>query len=109
MAYALTNYSVKRAMKELGGEGIASMLKEMRQIHEKAVMHPVHYRDLSKSQLKKKIRSLMFTKLNRDGTVKSRFCADGSTQERSSETDVSSPTVSSEALFITAAIDAHDS
>ncbi len=48
----------------------------------------------------------MFLKRKRDGRLKARLVADGSMQERSTSVDVSSPTVSTEALFLTLAIDA---
>ena len=46
-----------------------------------------------------------------DGRLKSRACADGSTQRRRpgyKKEDSTSPTISTEAVFITAAIEAHE-
>jgi len=83
------------------------MNKEMNQLHQKGVMEPVNYTDLTPKQKVRMLRSLMFLKRKRNNVLKSRFVANGSIQIRSmSAVDPSSPTVSTEALFITAAIDA---
>ena len=51
----------------------------------------------------------MLVKEKRDGTVKGRGCCDGSGQRGFiSEFDATSPTVSTEALAISCAIDAHE-
>jgi len=105
---ALTNYSPKRGTKAFGLEAIISMMKEMLQMHKKKVFHPVHFAGLSKTQLKKTIRSLMFLKRKRDGRLKARFCADGRGQFRNPGFDVSAQTVSIEALFLSLAIDAFE-
>lgn len=103
---AFTNYSVKRGVKDIGLEAVIAMMKEMLQMHKKKVFHPVHFKGLSKTQLKKTIRSLMFLKRKRDGRLKARFCADGRNEFRYPGQDVSSPTVSIEAIFLTLAIEA---
>ena len=54
-------------------------------------------------------RSLLFLNEKRDGTIKSRFCANGSTQrEYMDREDTSSPTVSTEATLLTGAIEAEE-
>lgn len=100
------NLSVRRSLRELGTEAMVSMMKEMHQMHTKGVFEPLEYESLSSNQRRKIIRSLMFTKRKRDGRLKSRFCGDGRGQIVSANEDVSSPTVSTEAIFITATIDA---
>ncbi len=50
----------------------------------------------------------MFLKKKRDGRLKARLVTDGRMQERSTSVDVSSPTVSTEALSFTLAIDAQE-
>jgi hypothetical protein len=102
-------YNTDKAIKDWGEEAKASMLKEMKQMHDKEVFEPVSSESLSSTQKTKVLRSLMHTKRKRNGLLKSRFLADGSKQDRlSSAVDPSSPTVSTEALFITAAIDAYE-
>ena len=103
----LATYNIKKAVEEYGNEGTQSMLKEMKQLHDKDVFEPMDYNSLSERQKSKILRSLMFVKRKRNGTLKSRFLADGSQQVRSlSQIDASSPTVSTEAVFIQSAIDA---
>lgn len=88
-------------------EALVSLTKEMLQMHTKKVFHPVFKQLLTKTQLKKLLRSLMFMKRKRDGRLKSRFCCNGKGQDRNSlAVDPSSPTVSTESLFITFAIEA---
>jgi len=88
-------------------EALISMTKEMLQLHKKKVFHPVHKQLLSKTQLKHVLRSLMFLKRKRNGSLKSRFCCNGKKQDRNSlAVDPSSPTVSTESLFITFGIEA---
>jgi hypothetical protein len=84
------------------------MMKEMQQLHDKKAFHPVKYINLDGRQRSKIIRSHMFLKQKRDGKLKLRLVANGSMQERSTSTYVSSPTVSTEALLITIAIEAYE-
>jgi hypothetical protein len=98
-AYAFTNLSVKKGVQTIGVPAITSIMKEMSQLHRKKVFHPVSYEGLDRRQRGKLIRSHLFLKKKRDGTLKSRLVTDGSMEERSASTDTSSPTVSTEALF----------
>jgi hypothetical protein len=103
----LTTYTPQKGIKLFGAEAIASMESEMTQLHQKGVMRPVNYGDLTPKQKVRILRSLMFLKRKRNNLLKSRFCANGSIQIRAlAAIDPSSPTVSTEALFISAAIDA---
>jgi hypothetical protein len=103
----LTTYNVKHAIKQYGQEAIDSIKKELLQLHEKGVFKPINYQTLSSKQKSHVLRSLMFVKRKRNNVLKSRFVANGSMQIRSlAAIDPSSPTVSTEALFISAAIDA---
>ena len=53
---------------------------------------------------RKIIRSLIFLKVKRDGTLKARLVADGRMQDRNNDQDVSSPTIATESLFTLAAV-----
>ena len=59
---------------------------------------------------RKALNMVTLIKEKRNGDIKGRACADGSKQRYSmnEETNVSSPTVSTEALFTTLIIDAHE-
>ena len=103
----LSTYSIQKALKLNGKEATESMAKEMTQIHSKGVLCPMNYNELTPKQKARVIRSMMNIRRKRNGTLKSRFLADGSQQLRHlSQVNPSSPTVSTEALFICAAIDA---
>jgi hypothetical protein len=102
-------YNVKNGIKQFGQEAISSISKEMTQLHEKGVFTPVKYEDLTPKQKVRVLRSLMFLKRKRDSSLKARFVANGSIQIRElAAIDPSSPTVSIEALFMSAAIDAFE-
>jgi len=106
--HAFTNYTVRKGMKELGLEAVVAMMSEMKQMHIKRVMRGVHFKDISKTKVKKIIKSLMFVKRKRDGRLKARFCANPKGAERVNNDDYSSPTVTTEAIFISSAIDAFE-
>jgi len=58
---------------------------------------------------KKALRYLKFLKEKRDGTIKARRCADGSSQhEYTTKADTSSPSISLEAMMMSCAIDARE-
>jgi hypothetical protein len=105
-AYAFTNISVKKGVSTIGVPAVLSMMLEIKQLHDKRTFRPVKASLLDMRQRSKIIRSHMFLKRKRDSRLKARLVADGSMQERSTSVDVSSPTVSTEALFLTLAVDA---
>ena len=85
-----------------GTEALASVMKEVNQLHDKGVWTPIKYDDIkNKSRI---IRSLIFLKRKRDGTLKARLVADGRMQVRDNNQDISSPTVATESLFMLSAI-----
>jgi hypothetical protein len=99
----LTNLSVKKGIKEFGEPALLAIMKELDQLHKKKVFHPIYY---DRAKMPRAIRSHLFLKQKRDMTWKGRMVADGSQQDRILSLDTSSPTVSTEALFLTAALDA---
>ena len=106
---AVSTYNVEKSIKQWGDEAKDSMKKEMKQLHDKDVFQPVSYESLTQDQKLRVLRTMMLVKRKRNGLLKSRFLADGSTQLRMfSAVDPSSPTVSTEALFMTAAIAASE-
>jgi hypothetical protein len=103
----MVNISVKRGVQQLGEMAIVSMMDELSQLHERKSFLPIKYDKLTVSQRNQCIRSILFLKQKGDGRIKSRLVTDGSMQIRSSESDLTSPTVSTEGLFLTLAIDAN--
>jgi hypothetical protein len=102
VSVVLTNLSIPKAIKLYGTEALASVMKEMNQLHDKGVWTPVQYESIENKA--KIIRSLIFLKRKRDGTLKARLVADGRMQVRDDGQDVSSPTVATESLFLLAAV-----
>ena len=79
----------------------------MRQLHDRDVMKPVYKCSLTPEQRKEALAYLMFLKRKRCGKIKGRGCADGRKQRAYiTKEEPTAPTVSTEAVFLTAVIDA---
>ena len=79
----------------------------MRQLHDRGVMIPVQKESLTSEQRKEALAYLMFLKQKRCGKVKGHGCADGRKQRAYiAKEEGTAPTVSKEAVFLTAIIDA---
>ena len=99
--------SMRKGLKVFGEPGYAAVKKEMQQLHDRKVMQPVNRKDLSPSQKKEALGYLMFLKKKRCGAIKGRGCADGRKQRAYiTKEESTSPTVSTEAVFLTAIVDA---
>ena len=99
--------SMRKGLKVFGEPGYAAAKKEMQQLHNRKVMQPVNRKDLSPSQKKEALGYLMFLKMKRNGTIKGRGCADGRKQcAYITKEESTSPTISTEAVFLTAVVDA---
>jgi hypothetical protein len=106
-ATALTQYTLKRGLKEFGNDGLTALGKEMEQLYTRKVSKPVYGNDLTRDQKRASLRYLMFLTKKRCGRIKARGCADGRKQrETTSKEDASAPTVSIEAVMLSAVIDA---
>ena len=82
----------------------------MRQLHDWDVMTPVHKNCLTPEQRKEALAYLMFLKRKRCGKIKGRGCADGRKQRAYiAKEESTAPTVSTEAVFMTAVIDVLES
>jgi hypothetical protein len=104
---ATPQMSMKKGLKTFGKAGVEAVRKEMKQLHDRKVMVPCKPKELTREQKKEALAYLMFLKRKRCGKVKGRGCADGRKQRAyTAKEDASSPTVSTEAVFLTAVIDA---
>ena len=84
--------------------------KEMRHLHDRGVMIPVLKKCLTPEQRKEALAYLMFLKRKRCRKVKGCGCADGWKQRAYiAKEESTAPTVSTEAVFLTAVIDALES
>ena len=98
--------SLKAGLRTFGDDGTKAVKKEMRQLHDRDVMKPVHKCCLTPEQRKEALAYLMFLKRKRCGKIKGRGCADGWKQRAYITKEESTvPTVSAEAVFLTAVID----
>jgi hypothetical protein len=76
-AIALTQYNLKRGLKEFGDDGLEALGKEMEQLHTRKVAKPIDSDSLSQAEKKASLRYLMFLTKKRCGRIKARGCADG--------------------------------
>mgnify|MGYP001951138350 CR=1 FL=1 len=106
-ACCIQTYTVKQGIRKWGNKGYSSAIKELEQLHSRTCFTPLKLKDISRMERKKAMEAVTFMVQKRDETVKTRMCANGSTQRVwMDKEDKSSPTVSLEALAITAALDA---
>jgi hypothetical protein len=106
-AIALTQYTLKRGLKEFGSDGLVALGKEVEQLHARKVGKPVDGNNLTRDEKRATLRYLMFLSKKRCGRIKARGCADGRKQRlTTNKEDASAPTVSIEAVMLSATIDA---
>ena len=104
---ATAQMSMKRGLNIFKEKGVAAVRSEMEQLHTRKVMGARDAKQLTPEQKKEALAYLMFLKRKRCGKVKARGCADGRKQRKYTAKESStSPTVSSEAVFLTAMMDA---
>jgi hypothetical protein len=105
----LETYSLKRGLKQFGKRGEEAALGEMKQLHDRGVFAPVDVKSLTQQEKQRAMESLIFLVEKRDGRVKARTCANGSTQRTYvSKEEAASPTVMTESILLTATIDAEE-
>jgi hypothetical protein len=106
-ACAFTQHTLKRGLKEYGDDGLTALGKEIEQLHTRKVSKPIDGDNLTRDQKRATLRHLMFLSKKRCGRIKARGCADGRKQrETTKKEDASAPTVSIEAVMLSAVIDA---
>tara|TARA_B110000116_G_scaffold23331_1_gene17939 strand:- start:29 stop:655 length:627 start_codon:yes stop_codon:yes gene_type:complete len=101
--------SLNKGLKKFGNKGRDAAYKELHQIHNRIVFKPVDVNSLTPEERKKAMESLMFLTEKRDGSIKGRTCANGSTQRSYiSKDEASSPTAATESILLTTAIEAKE-
>jgi hypothetical protein len=101
--------SLKKGLKHFGKSGADAVINELRQLDYRDVIKPVTARSLTRDQKRAALNYLMYLKQKRCGRIKARGCADGRKQRLyKSKDETSSPTVSTEAVFLTAVINAQE-
>ena len=105
----LINCSPQKGLKKFGKKGFDSALNEMKQLHDRDCWKPIKLTDLSQSEKKKALESLMFLVEKKSGKIKARHCANGSEQrEWINSDDAASPTVATNSVMLTATIEAEE-
>jgi hypothetical protein len=104
-------YSLKADLKKFGKVGKTAAVTKLTQLHTYATYHPVHAKLLSPAERKQALSSLMNIVEKCDGRVRAQAVADGS-KERAQpgykKEDGASPTIATDSIMITAAINAHE-
>jgi Reverse transcriptase (RNA-dependent DNA polymerase)/Zinc knuckle len=104
-----SQHSMRAGLKLFGERGTEAVLKELKQLHDRGVMEPKKASEMSREDRYQALSYLMFLKEKRDGVIKGRGCADGRKQRAYiPKEEASSPTVSTEAVFLTSVIDARE-
>ena len=101
------SYSLRKGLQHFGENGRNAAISEMKQLHDRAVFEPIHINEMTQVERRRAMESLIFLVEKRDGRIKARTCANGSTQRLYTERDeAASPTAMTESILITATIDA---
>jgi hypothetical protein len=103
----IQTYSLNKGLKKFGELGRQAAHKEMKQLNDRVVFKPIHIKDMTMLERKRAMESLIFLAEKRDGTIKARTCANGSTQRAYiAREEATSPTAATDAILITGVIDA---
>jgi hypothetical protein len=103
----MTQYNLKRGLKEFGIDGSVALGKEMEQLHTRKLAKPVYSSKLSKVQKRSSLRYLICMSKKRRGKIKARGCADERKQRETTTKEVASyPTVVIESVMLSATINA---
>jgi len=101
--------SLNRGLREFGEPGANAVVEELKQLNLRKMVEPKHARDLTRGQKQQALQYLMYLKEKRCGKIKARGCADGRKQRLyKTKEETSAPTMSTEALFLSTAIDTHE-
>ena len=102
-------YSLQKGLKVFGEKGTKAAHKEMKQLHDRVCFQPINPSNMTTTERKRAMESLIFLTEKRDGTVKARTCANGSIQrDWMTKEDATSPTATLESVIITSVIDAKE-
>ena len=105
----MMHMALKRGLQQYGVWGEEAVSTELMQIHMQNTFKPQHYADLTQVQRRKALESLLFLEEKKIGAIKGRMCADDSKQRMDfAKGEATLPTVTTDAVIITSAIDAHE-
>ena len=105
----MTQYGYKVAVLKFGIEATNAVTKELTQVHNREAFSPQDAHSLSYEQRRRALEPIMHVKHKRDDSKKARLCAGGRKQRLTMRKDeTTSPTVYTDSVFITAAIEASE-
>ena len=98
--------SLRYGLKIFGKKGKETAQEKMKQIHDMSTFKPILAKYPSKEEGKLFFSSLILLKYKINGDIKDRSCEDGQPKRhKMKKSDTTSPTVSTESVFITSTID----
>ena len=107
LSFLTEQMTAKRGLKQFGTAGADAIMNELKQIVYRKVMEGRKSGELTTAQKKADLKYLMFLKQKRCRKIKGRGCADGRKQRLyKSKEETTSPTITTEMLFITCLVDA---
>jgi hypothetical protein len=96
----IETFGLKKGLKNFGKKGYDATFGEVKQLHDRLVFRPVDISKLTQQEKKGAMESIMFLVKKRDGRVKARWCANGSTQRSYiNKEDAASPTALNESIL----------
>jgi hypothetical protein len=105
----MAQLSMKAAIKKWGDEAKFAISKELKQLHWRNLYKPRHWHALTKKQKEQILESHIFVEKKRDGTIKAGKVIGGNKQrDYITKEDVSSPTVTAEAVMLSCVINAQE-
>ena len=105
----LVTYSLQKGIKKFKRKGFDAAKGEMKQLHDRECWSPILVSSMTPSEKRKALESLIFLVEKKDGKIKARHCANGSKQRQWMRPDeAASPTVMTESIMLTAAIEAKE-
>jgi hypothetical protein len=105
----MNQMTAKKGVKEFGDRAVQAIMKEYDQLDKKNAFKPRLVQSMTKEERTRALRSITLIKEKRSGIIKGRTVADGRPQRKyKAPEDVHSPTVSTEGLMTTLAIDAKE-
>jgi hypothetical protein len=103
----MAQVSMKVALKKWGKAAEQAITIEMKQLHWHNLYKPMHWHELTRAQKEHILESHIFVEKKRDGKIKARkVVGEIKQQDYITKEDVSSPTISAEAVLLTCVIDA---
>jgi hypothetical protein len=107
LACILTQVSMRKGLTIWGKSAREAIKSEVQQMHYRDTFEPLKYEDLTAEEKQQILESHLFLTEKRDKTIKGRLVAGGDKQKDFiTKEDKSSPTVATEAVLLTCAIDA---